>query len=398
MISDPLKVLFGGIAMAILFIGFLFYMREARGKENFNERAILYAFSLFLLCDAGFILSNLMEIFVLPVTFKHNAFYIDFTILNAQELTGYVIIYKIFTGLFYTSTCLAILAFEIIYKRTKYLLTISFSILIIITLIAPYDLMVFNFLAYNFGSFFFMLILVIYIKWSQIEYKVISSYIMTGTVFVGHAVVIIGNVELIGYAFPVWLPSVFFCIAGILLLFPLLIKTSDFSHNWKYWILFNSITIGVQIYLQIVTFVAGFPDYLIFSYFVYTIFYIIVQYITIRYIKGYFDEILPKQDVASKLNIYSTFTKPQKLTEEEVSISKEKMICLVCKTALSKQIFLCSECGAFYCIKCSEALSDLENSCWVCNSPFNNLKPTKPFKIEEKELGVEVSEKTREKN
>jgi hypothetical protein len=338
-----------------------------------------------------------LDVFYLPVSYRNNAFYIDFELLNAQELAVYAIFYKTSTGFFYAGTYLTILAFEYNYKKTKYLLTTSFSLLIIITMIAPYDFMVFKFITYNFGAFLFMLILVIYTKWSQIEYKVISSYIMTGAVFVGHSVAITGNIEMIGYYFPVWIPNLFFCIGGIVLLLPLLIKISDFSHNWKYWIFLNSITIGVQIYVQIVSIVAGLPDFIILSYLVFTIFYIIVQYIAIKNIRGYFDKPITTE-ISSKLNVYSTFTRPQKLTEEEVSVSKEKKICLVCKTSLADQIYLCAECGSFYCIKCSEAISDLENACWVCNRPFDTTKPTKSFELEEIELDVKVSDKNEKKN
>jgi predicted amidophosphoribosyltransferase len=96
-------------------------------------------------------------------------------------------------------------------------------------------------------------------------------------------------------------------------------------------------------------------------------------------------------------NALSAFAKPQRITEEEVSISKEKRICLVCKNKLSKHIYLCSECGAFYCLKCSEALSNLENECWVCSFPFNESKPSKPYEKEESEEKEVVSDETKKK-
>ena len=54
--------------------------------------------------------------------------------------------------------------------------------------------------------------------------------------------------------------------------------------------------------------------------------------------------------------------------------------------------FICSECGAFYCLNCANTLSDLENACWVCNSPFDPTKPSKPFDIEKNE-DISVEEK-----
>ena len=43
-------------------------------------------------------------------------------------------------------------------------------------------------------------------------------------------------------------------------------------------------------------------------------------------------------------------------------------------------MYTCPACDALYCIKCSDSLSNLENACWVCNTPFDESKPTKPFK------------------
>ncbi|MFX1338925.1 MAG: hypothetical protein ACFFDK_09975 [Promethearchaeota archaeon] len=75
-------------------------------------------------------------------------------------------------------------------------------------------------------------------------------------------------------------------------------------------------------------------------------------------------------------------TRPEKITEEEVSISKEKKICLVCKGKVSRAVYICPKCDALYCNNCSQALSNLENACWVCNTPFDESKPVKPYKKE----------------
>jgi len=92
------------------------------------------------------------------------------------------------------------------------------------------------------------------------------------------------------------------------------------------------------------------------------------------------------------------FTKPQKVTEEEVSIAKEKKICLVCKgKVLGHNVFICLGCDTFYCQKCAYALENLENACWVCETPFDESKPSKPYKKVEEEIKVEISEKPQKK-
>ncbi len=73
-------------------------------------------------------------------------------------------------------------------------------------------------------------------------------------------------------------------------------------------------------------------------------------------------------------------------------ISKEKKICLVCKGKVGGIMFMCKECGAFYCSKCSKALSNLENECWACNSPIDESKPSKLFEQEKEEDEVVVEE------
>lgn len=89
--------------------------------------------------------------------------------------------------------------------------------------------------------------------------------------------------------------------------------------------------------------------------------------------------------------ILQAFSRPQKLTEDEVSISKEKKICLVCKGRVLGITLICRECEAFYCEKCFRALSDLENACWACDTALDESKPLKiAKKEEEKEVEIEA--------
>jgi len=76
---------------------------------------------------------------------------------------------------------------------------------------------------------------------------------------------------------------------------------------------------------------------------------------------------------------------PGNVTEEQVMFHKQQKICLVCKGKILRTNYLCPQCDALYCNKCSAALSDAENACWVCNAPFDEKKPSMPFKQEPKE-------------
>ena len=64
----------------------------------------------------------------------------------------------------------------------------------------------------------------------------------------------------------------------------------------------------------------------------------------------------------------------------------------MCKGDVSGINYICTECGAFYCMNCSQAISNLENACWACGTPIDESKPTKPYKKEE-EVEIEISEK-----
>jgi len=96
-------------------------------------------------------------------------------------------------------------------------------------------------------------------------------------------------------------------------------------------------------------------------------------------------------------SLFRLSIRPAHITEEEVTFHKERKICLVCKTKVSRMMYTCPTCDALYCIKCSESLSNLENACWVCNTPFDESKPTTPYK-EIKEAGIKKrKEKSKKK-
>ena len=90
--------------------------------------------------------------------------------------------------------------------------------------------------------------------------------------------------------------------------------------------------------------------------------------------------ISPKREIKVKEGLFRLIERPEYISEEEISFHKEKKICLVCKTTLSRLMYTCPTCDALYCIKCSESLSNLENACWICNTPFDESKPVKLYK------------------
>ncbi|MFX1574383.1 MAG: hypothetical protein ACFFB0_16710, partial [Promethearchaeota archaeon] len=67
--------------------------------------------------------------------------------------------------------------------------------------------------------------------------------------------------------------------------------------------------------------------------------------------------------------------------EEEVSIHKERKVCLVCRGEVLGYMYIC-KCDTIYCENCARALTNLENACWVCNAPLDLSKPIKPYEEE----------------
>jgi general stress protein 26 len=92
-----------------------------------------------------------------------------------------------------------------------------------------------------------------------------------------------------------------------------------------------------------------------------------------------------KDEKWRKATAYSSFVmydRPKRITEEEVIFHKEKKICLVCKKEILKFNYVCPKCEIFYCMNCGQALVNLENACWVCNTPIDESKPSKSFDVD----------------
>ena len=80
--------------------------------------------------------------------------------------------------------------------------------------------------------------------------------------------------------------------------------------------------------------------------------------------------------------------KEEVITEEDVQVFKEQRICLVHKGTIEGYIFSCPGCGAFYCVKCVEALVDIENMCWSCQEVLDPNKPSQKKALEDEEEPV----------
>jgi len=114
---------------------------------------------------------------------------------------------------------------------------------------------------------------------------------------------------------------------------------------------------------------------------------IIIMYFALREAQEKPEKKRPKKEVKVKDGLFRLIRRPDVITEEEVSISKEKKICLVCKGKVLSFSFICPVCETFYCENCVKAIIDMENTCWACNEPLDESKPFKPYKKQEKDYG-----------
>jgi hypothetical protein len=87
----------------------------------------------------------------------------------------------------------------------------------------------------------------------------------------------------------------------------------------------------------------------------------------------------PKKDIIIEEDLFRLTKRPDNITEEEVTFHREKKICLVCKSRLEKFNYMCPNCDALYCMNCAQALINLENICWVCDSSIDESKPIKKY-------------------
>ncbi|MFX1292487.1 MAG: hypothetical protein ACFFAG_16205 [Promethearchaeota archaeon] len=253
-----------------------------------------------------------------------------------------------------------------------------------------------NYILLYFYLYFFVYILISIISlsimfiWFSIkskkEFQIISS-----VVTIGFAMVLIGwafettaikELNLISPA----IPSVFIVIGALTAIFPIVIDLEFFSSHVANWLVLISIA-GILVFLGLTVF-TNLPLFIISQLIIWisiivlvaVIIYIIVH-ITKQIRTPQSSTLVVKEELKDFIKI---FTKPSTITVEEIELYREKGLCLVCKSKVSRLNYVCPKCNAFYCVKCSEALTNLENTCWVCETPFDESKPVKIDKLNNK--------------
>jgi len=383
----------------MLFAGLLFLYRGYK-QEKSNERIFMFGFAgLFI----AFTISRIFFYFAhfsIIGNYLDHAYYAD----QSNVLPSYDILTKggYVSGGF--GTMVLFLAIERIQKSTKYILTIYTLIDIVLIIIVPFSIA--RLLNYIFGTgamIIMFLILIWLSRKSTKETQVISVFLMAGFSLIEFGMILDSTgIRALNIIHPT-LPIIIIMIGVLSSITPTLINPKYFSQStilWLIFIIFNLILLLVYFffvfnYPMLITILSiGIAGIIIIA--ISTI-YSINQIFQIRTLSLIYQEELKEKE--EKIDFLSVFSKPQRVTEEEISISKDKHICLVCKGKISGLNFMCFDCGAFYCAKCAEALSSLENICWACDSPIDPSKPVKLHEKDEEEVIIEgeISKKGKEK-
>ena len=244
MYYNSLERMLIGVYLALTFINFIAYYKRAKKTENSNEKAIVYGISFIFLgvCLGTFFLflAQLYDYSIFTGYFSGDAFYMDFS--EAQEIgpSNFPLIQDIYVWGFLLSEIIALIVFlfilERIAKKTKYALTVIFSVITIIGMVLPYELSVGFLVGFAMAPLMLFLIISVYLfpKWTSEEFKpfclVLLSGLMLNTIgdyLVGHPVKRLGIV-------PIELGPIFYILAMIVLLFVPFTESEILVKNSKY--------------------------------------------------------------------------------------------------------------------------------------------------------------------
>ncbi len=365
---EQINQFFWSLTVFIIFTCAIIYLSRSLKKDEKDERILMLGFS----------------VVSLGLAFNQFFWLLSKILLSLGTLFDIIAILN-----FAISMSIFFFIFDKTMKKTKYIpffINLLLIPLIIVSFIKPlyFDNRFFVYVDYIFNATAFCLALLWFSIKSGEEFKVISIFLLTGAiVYIIGAILssifikqLVSITPLISYSF---------LIAGaILFVTPVFLKPKEKSHVKIILILCTLIYI-ISLFIALYIVSLFFILYQVNFLFLISILVVIfgASLIIIHFLLSIYKFKTPSERVESdeekdkRKDILSIFSRPETITEEEISISKEKKICLVCKKRLSRDIFLCPNCYALYCKHCSDALSNRENTCWVCNTPIDPLKPVK---------------------
>ncbi len=377
-IFDPLERAIWIVAIIMMIFCSYTFLTRARKSVISEEKRIMFGFTLFvLLFSISRLIFFISEYFIIG-TYSGHTYLGDYTnappIFNYLNLIGHIV-WMIGMIIFFFS-------FEKTVDFTRYMFTI---IGILITALVTFQIELRYFAIIYFIIVLCFVLIYLSVKSSR-ELKGVSAFMFTGILFisVGAFLTTWTIKEVINPIFP-GIPPLLYIIGAIIVISPNYLSQKFITRALPIWILLAISLIGFMLFTPILINIGNFPIIVVILIislnFPALIILLYSMYRIIKVFKGKDTFYDASKEDQQKKGFLGIFTKPKQLTEEEISISKEKKICLVCKNEISRENYICPECKAFYCLKCSHALTNLENACWVCFTPFDE---SKPFKVPKK--------------
>jgi len=394
-IFDPFERAFWITAVLLLIFCSILFLNSGRKSKNIEEKRIIYGFSSFSFCFAISRLIFFISEFFVEGYYLGHIYYGE--ISQSSLIFDFLLLLGHITWMIGMTFFISL--FETTVKFTKYILTIL-SIIFIIIIIVQFSLLYIS-IAF-FLTILFFIIIWLSIKSSQ-ELKGISAFIFIGVIFIGiGAFLTTWSIKrIINSIFPS-LPPILYIIGTLILISPNYINPKYFSHALPFWLIlitflilfsiFSPIVIigfSLNIYVTILLLILYIPAIIMLVYSINQIKNVLIEKEKIgkKDDKAHKDKI-QKDKVQKETDFLKLFTRPQILTETEITFYKEQKICLVCKNRLSRSVYLCPRCDALYCKNCSIALSNLENACWVCNTAIDESKPIKQSQKSEEVMDI----------
>ena len=395
-IFDPINRLVWAMAIFVIISCGAYFLIRGIKKEKFEERLVMFGFSgVFIGQGIQRILYYISDYLIIG-TYNNSSHVFSGDYNNTID--PYFAIVELGYLSFLFSMIFFFFAFESVIKKTKYILTILNGLFIVAFFLLPREFKQNGIYIFVFFDAFF---LVMYLFWlskiSSVEFQAVSTLMM-----IGFILYLLGNImdsntmrrlELISTTTPAY----YMILGAVVMVSPLIINPKFLSKSIVNWLLFGSF-LGAMIVWGLI-FMGGVDINSVIYPFLWIA--VIIGFALLIFIINRIVKILKPPEVLGKFkpkedkkDILQMFVKPQKITEEEVTFHKEQKICLVCKGKVSRILFVCPSCDALYCPKCSTALSDMDNYCWVCEAAIDE---TKPVKLPEKEVELKPLEPIKHK-
>lgn len=395
----PIEILLRSSMIYLGVFGAFRYFSRARSLEIKQQKDILLAFAF------GCLSIGLSSIFQLSAAFYYPGVYENGVYIGLRDDTVFPVhqILIVSNSIIYLGIILFVFNIEQSTRRTKYLLTITSVIFYVLHIIAfwpvPTNRALTNLSIALIYTTFLSSVIVLLLTSSKEFQNYALFFIAAISINMLMGILITPEIDYLLISISILftiLPDFFNVISAIIYVIPAFFsmdRMKKLSPLVFLVIILSLIYIGLIFQIIFIEIVG------IGAFFVYLTIASIISLLAINVIRNtdksaHLQPQMLTNDTSTTSsldkNLLDVFSRPDKLTDEEVSVSKERKVCLVCKGKINGITYICRECETFYCTKCYDALVNLENRCWACDLPLDETKPSKA--LEEKEKQAEIIE------